>query len=83
MILSPCDEAIGLSDTGRRVGESHPKAILTDNDVEMIRALHEEHGLTCLEIAEKFETSKHTIKEICMYRTRNRQAVKWKPRPGK
>ena len=56
----------------RLIGQHHPKAKLTDNDVEVIRELHDEGGIGYKQIAEKFEVSKSCIAAICTYRTRAR-----------
>lgn len=51
------------------MGENHPRAKLTNNEVENIRVLYEQ-GVTQSVIAEKFDISKHTVKSICEYRRR-------------
>ena len=60
---------IRLNDAGRRIGESHPRAGLTDHDVELVLALVEA-GLSYAEIAEKFEVSKSCIAHIATGRRR-------------
>lgn len=50
-------------------GQNHHKTKLSDNDVELIRQLREE-GLSYREIAEKFEASVWTVRDIADYRTR-------------
>lgn len=57
--------------TGHRIGASHPRAQLSDADVELIRTLHEDHKIGYGTLASKFETSPWTIRDICTYRTRN------------
>ena len=56
--------------TGHRIGESHPRARLSSDDVTMIRTLHEEHGLGYRTLADKFETPRETIRSICRYESR-------------
>lgn len=56
--------------TGHRMGESHPRARLSDHDVELMRRLHEEHGLGYGTLADKFECGASTARDICTYRTR-------------
>ena len=56
--------------TGHRIGESHPRARLSDTDVSLIRTLHEEHQLGYGTLAEKFGVAKSTVQDICTYRTR-------------
>jgi DNA invertase Pin-like site-specific DNA recombinase len=52
-----------------RRGEEHPRAKLTDNDVRLVRELHDE-GLGYKRIAEKFETSRSTVRDVCKHYTR-------------
>jgi len=40
--------------TVERTAESHPKAELTDHEVELLRELAE-NGMTCVQIAARFE----------------------------
>ena len=54
---------------GWRVGETHHRAKLTDEDVELIRLLRES-GMKIKEIARKFECSPSNISEITNYRHR-------------
>lgn len=50
-------------------GERHPRARLSDDDVRLVRELHE-LGLGYHQIAQKFEVSKSSVRDICCYRTR-------------
>ena len=64
-MLVPVDEY------GRRIGEGHPRAVLSDDEVELIRQLAEgPERLTYAAIAEKFETSKGAIHDIVNFRRR-------------
>ena len=54
---------------GWRVGETHHRAKLTDDDVELIRLLRE-GGMNAVEIARKFECSPSNISMITNYRSR-------------
>jgi len=59
--------------TGHRIGESHPRARLSDEDVRLIRALNEEPGkLGYKAIANKWEPPlpQSTVRNICTGRTR-------------
>jgi antitoxin component HigA of HigAB toxin-antitoxin module len=69
---------VGISEFGSRVGETHHRAKLTDHDVDLIRELREDHGLTYQCLAEKFECSKSTIRDICRYRRRWQRPDRWK-----
>ena len=61
--------------TGRRVavelnkrGEQLPQSKLTDADVRLIRALHEQ-GVPTSQIAKKFEISQSSAWRVCNYET--------------
>lgn len=54
---------------GRRVGEEHQNAILTDAEVDLMRQLRES-GKTWNWLVEKFEVPKRTVRDICSYRRR-------------
>ena len=72
---------IALSDEGKVVGESHPKSELTDAEVDLVRDLREEHGVSYANIVWIFKgrgVTKRAIKAICLYERRNVHAVKSK-----
>jgi predicted DNA-binding protein (UPF0251 family) len=69
---------VGIDEHGNRVGEDHPRAKLTDHEVELIRQLHEEGGLSMREIAEKFEVAKSTIVAIVNYQRRVSYPTGWR-----
>jgi transposase len=52
-----------------RRGESHPKAVLTDHEVELVRRLRSD-GMSFGNIAAKFDIGKSTVRDMCAYRTR-------------
>ena len=54
----------------RNIGQLHPKAILTDLEVETLRNLREEEGWTYGQLALKFEISKDHVARLCKYRCR-------------
>ena len=53
-----------------KCGESHGKAKFTNGEVELMRKLHEEDGMTIKELAEKFEATKGYISKVCQYKIR-------------
>lgn len=55
---------------GRRTGEEHPNAILTNDEVELLRRLREVDGMTYAALAAKFEISKSSVAKICQYARR-------------
>jgi|APSaa5957512576_1039674.scaffolds.fasta_scaffold312101_2 hypothetical protein len=54
---------------GWLIGDDHPRAKLTDHDVCLMRELRE-GGMVYREIAEKFECSLWTARDIVNYRSR-------------
>jgi hypothetical protein len=50
-------------------GQNHPKAVLTDHEVELLLELRAE-GYFYRVLAEKFEVSRSTVQDICAGRTR-------------
>lgn len=78
---------VAIADNGRRVGESHPKAKLTDHDVDLIRELatqRDDHGrvtkqgLSYTILARKFEVGKSVIQKIVECSRRAVPAVRFK-----
>ncbi len=50
-------------------GEKHPKAVLTDHEVELVRKLRDE-GMSFRGIAAKMDIGRTTACDMCAYRTR-------------
>lgn len=72
---------IGIDDRGNRVGEDHPRAKLSDEDVELIRQLWEERGehpISLKQIANKFEVAKSTIHDIVTFKRRATYPTGWR-----
>jgi len=71
---------IAINEIGRRVGQSHPQAKLTDRDVDLmltLRALNSAIWTYDL-LAEKFEVSKSQVRNICLGRKRCQFPTDWK-----
>ena len=60
---------VGVSDAGVRVGQDHPKAVLTDAQVEQLLALRAE-GWSYGRLAETFEIPKASVASLCQGRRR-------------
>lgn len=64
---------VGFNDRGRRVGQSHPRAVLSDRDVELMRQLYEAYPRghpqhwSYGQLAVKFECPKKTVHNIVTY----------------
>lgn len=54
---------VPVNDARRRIGESHPGAVLTDHEVELVHSLYDDK-ITIAEIARKFEVTKGCIWKI-------------------
>lgn len=54
---------------GRRTGEDHQNAVLTNSEVELLRQCRED-GMTWDALVEKFEIAKRTVRDICAYKRR-------------
>ena len=59
---------------GRAVGESHPRAVLTDEQVEDMRAMSERLGLSDRSIARHFNVPRRTVRSILSYDNRPHSA---------
>ena len=60
---------VAFGANGRRVGDSHPKAVLTNHEVDLLLELRNE-GYSLSWLAEKFEVAKTTVHSIVSGRTR-------------
>jgi predicted DNA-binding protein (UPF0251 family) len=60
---------VQIGEYGRRVGESHGRARLSDHEIELIRRLKEE-GMSAPLIAEKMEISKRYVYKLVNYEKR-------------
>lgn len=52
-----------------RRGDEHPRAVLTDTEVDLVRELHDA-GWSYALLAEKFDVTKSAIAGICQCRRR-------------
>lgn len=68
--------AVPLNELGRRIGQWHHRAVLSDHDVDLVHALHDD-GMSMAEIARKFEVSKGCIWKIVHGYRRSQVAARW------
>jgi hypothetical protein len=68
---------IAVNDIGRRVGDSHHNAKLTNGEVELLLALHKEKW-GYRRLSAKFEVSKSLVRDIIKLRRRNQVATAWR-----
>jgi antitoxin component HigA of HigAB toxin-antitoxin module len=69
---------IAVNQSGKRIGEDHQHASLSNEQVERIRDLHEGHNLTYTQLSVMFGVSKSAIAGICQYRRRAQTPFGWK-----
>ncbi len=62
---------INTNDRGNRIGDSHPRAKLSDEQVEEIRELYDDGFYSYLTLAKRFGVDKWTIRDIVKFRRRN------------
>lgn len=74
-------KTVAVNERGLRIGEDHPRADLTDAEVETIRTLHEGEGMSYSQLAEKFDQSKGAIAKICRYERRAQSVANFKAVP--
>lgn len=68
---------VAVNERGHVVGQDHPRAVLTDHDVDLVFALRED-GLSLGRIAKAMEVSKGCIAHILAGRTRAHVVVTWR-----
>jgi hypothetical protein len=69
---------IPVNEYGRRIGEKHHNARISDATVDLIREMHEDNGIGPVRIAATLNISLSTIRKICYYYRRAQTPVKWK-----
>lgn len=68
---------VAVNERGQRIGESHPRAVLTDHEVSLVLALRDE-GCSYGWIARKMEISKSQVARIVRGERRAQLAARWK-----
>ncbi len=66
---------VKLNEAGRPIGESHPRAKLTDAEVDLVIGLIED-GLSLAHVALKFGVSKSCIQHIASGRNRSQTTAR-------
>lgn len=65
-----------MNENDRYVGESHPKAKLSDDDVRRMRIMHETFGLSDRWLSKIWNTPRRTVRDILSYKVRSEIATK-------
>lgn len=71
-------EFVAYNESGRRIGQTHHRAKLTDEQVDQIRDLHEYEQWSYLRISKKFGVSKGAVAWICQYKKRVDTIAEWR-----
>ena len=69
---------VAVNARGSAIGEDHPRAVLTNHEVDLLLELRAE-GYSYAWLADKFEVAKSTVFGICTGRTRTQYATGFKP----
>ena len=72
---------IAVNDEGRRIGEGHPRATISDADVKRMRDMHEFDGVGVRRIARLMGLRHTTVARILAYSRRNQVPHEWKACP--
>lgn len=67
-----------MNESGRRIGETHHNARISDELVDLMRSRHEEDGLGYRKISREFLVALTTVRKICTYERRAQSAERWK-----
>lgn len=72
-------KTLTLNDRRYRIGESHHRARLTDEQVDLMRELHEQEidPWGYRRLAKRFDVSKSTARDICQYKIRAQTPEFW------
>ena len=73
---------VAVNEKGQRIGEDHPRAELTDHDVELLLELRAE-GFSYRWLGKKFEIHYTHARRICMGSRRGQIAARFKRIPGR
>jgi hypothetical protein len=68
---------VALNEDGQRIGETHPRATLTDHDIDLMFALRE-GGMQVKVIAEKFDITRRHASRVLNCHQRNQTAARWR-----
>lgn len=72
---------IAVNERGLAIGESHPRAVLSDHEVGLLLELRDE-GRSMAWLAEKFEVSKSCVAKIVWGQRRGQFAVAFRRARG-
>lgn len=71
---------VAVNDRGLRIGETHPRAVLTDHEVDLLLELRAE-GYSYRWLGEKFDIHYTHARRICLGHARGQLAERFKRSP--
>lgn len=77
MRTSKSAQTVAVNERGLRIGEDHPRARLTNHDVDLMREMHGQ-GMGYRRLAKMFGCSRTCVAVICRYEKRVQYPVRWK-----
>lgn len=69
---------VPVNELGKRIGEQHHNARISDEMVDKIRELHEDEGLGYRRISKLLGIKRQTVQKICNYERRAQTPTSWK-----
>lgn len=69
---------VATNDRGMPIGKFHHNCKHTDEEIDQIRELHEDRGLSYLRIAKMLGLSKSFVSCVCQYKRRATTYEHWK-----
>jgi hypothetical protein len=69
---------IAVNERGRRIGERHHNATISDETVQALRDRHEEDGAGYKQLCREFGMTLTTVRKICCYQRRAQTPARWK-----
>ncbi len=71
------NRVVAVNDRGQRIGEDHPRAVLTDDEVMLMLELRAE-GFSLAWLGRKFDVHKGTAAKICRGDRRGQTPAAWR-----
>ena len=69
---------VAVNESGFRIGQDHPNAKLSNDEIDKIRDMREEEGMRYTDIAKIVGLSKGAVAKICRYERRAQTIERWK-----
>ena len=69
---------VAVNEHGHRIGSSHHNARISDEIVDQLRDLHEDHLIGYRRLAKMFGLPRSVVQKICNYERRAQTPDRWK-----